>query len=326
MAREDEPLFDLGLRTFAERIKGEGERRGPAVLSFGVRYLDQALGGIFKNDLILIGAKTGHGKTDLATYIAMHNAAQGKRVHYFALEAEDIEIERRVKYRHISKAAYRIVGDRLNYLDWYAKMFESELAEVERMAEHVLMKRYETLWTFYRGRDFTVDDLEKKCLAIQDLTDLIVIDHLHFVDSDDPNENRGFKAIVKRIRDIALSIGRPVLLIAHVRKGDRRFKQIIPATEDFHGTSDIIKIATKAVLMAPALDRRGPNHTLWPTYMHAAKCRPDGTRTRYVGLLHYDICATAYDDYFDLGVLVNDGSEWERLSEEKKPHWAKGMM
>src|SRR5207302_723892 len=81
-----------------ERIE-EGER----LLTFGVEFLDLMLGGIALFDLILIGAKTNRGKTELATIIATMNAARGKRVHYIALEAEDIEIERRTKYKLLAK-------------------------------------------------------------------------------------------------------------------------------------------------------------------------------------------------------------------------------
>ncbi len=50
----------------------------------------------------MLGAKTGIGKTALATITALHNCQQGKRVHYFALEAEEREIERRMKFQIIA--------------------------------------------------------------------------------------------------------------------------------------------------------------------------------------------------------------------------------
>jgi replicative DNA helicase len=57
---------------------------------FGVTYLDAALKGICPNDLILIGATSGAGKTELCAQIARINAKLGKRVNYIALEAEPL--------------------------------------------------------------------------------------------------------------------------------------------------------------------------------------------------------------------------------------------
>ena len=61
--------------------------------------------------------------------------------------------------------------------------------------------------------------------------------------SDDPNENRAVKNIVKRIRDVSLAIGVPVIVVAHLRKKDRIPRPLAPDLDDFHGASDITKIA-----------------------------------------------------------------------------------
>jgi replicative DNA helicase len=90
------------LKRFRDRVTEERLQRtqqGASCLTFGVQFLDEAVGGIYSNDLVLYGAKTGIGKTQLATITAMANAANGKRVHFFALEAEQHEIERRIKYQ-----------------------------------------------------------------------------------------------------------------------------------------------------------------------------------------------------------------------------------
>ena len=67
---------------------------------FGIKYLDAALHGIKPNDLILIGASSGAGKTELCTHIAKTNAKLGKRVRYIALEAEKNEIETTLHQHH----------------------------------------------------------------------------------------------------------------------------------------------------------------------------------------------------------------------------------
>jgi DnaB-like helicase C terminal domain len=321
--------FNFGsseFKSFADRVHGERAARleqAPRILKFGVGFLDLALGGIFANDLVLIGAATGAGKTALASRIGIVNAAKGKRVHYFALEAEKDEIERRMKYclvadmvRKYSLGSYK----RLSYLDWYMGALDYITGPYEAKADKVLAEQFKTLHTFYRSGDFYAEQFEKMMLAIQDQTDLVILDHLHYVDSEDSNENRGYKLIVKKIRDTALSIGKPVVVVAHVRKADRKSTQLVPGIEDFHGTSDIPKIATKAIMLAPAFDQPSDDPCLWPTYLSPAKCRFDGTRTRYVGLTMFDVRNGTYNEDFDLGRI--NGGKFEIVDNSKTPSWA----
>lgn len=331
----DDP-FDFGigsLAKFSERVRGESSQRlamGDRDLTFGVHWLDVALGGIFPNDLVLLGAKTGMGKTALSTLIAMANARAGKRVHYFALEAEENEIERRIKYRALVDAVFaksKMDGYELNYLDWYRGRLEHVTRDVEADVEAELAKAYDSLTTFYRVGDFTADKLKRTFLAIQDETDLIILDHLHYIDTDDSNENRGYKIIVKQIRDAALNIGKPVVVVAHVRKAERRAKLLVPGIEDFHGTSDVPKIATKAIMIAPAPDFAGgdiPAH-VWPTFMSIAKCRPEGSRARFTAVTYYDSRRERYHGNYLLGRLKNWGEEFEPMGnlDPTRPRWAK---
>lgn len=311
--------FDFGFsfRSFAEQIKGEREDRiehGKHILPFGVDFADRALGGIYRRDLILIGAASGHGKTEFVTAVAKHNARKGKRVHYFALEAEPLEIERRIKFQLVADAVFDDVErGRLDkravrgfrYRSWYEGRFDDLCAKYERAAEQIVSDEFRTLFTCYKFRDFTGNDFEKACLAIQDETDLIVLDHLHYLDTNDPNENAGYKAIVKQVRNVQAAAGKPVLLVAHVRKADRFVKRAVPTLDDFHGTSDIPKIATKALMLA-----RGPsdptNPLLRSTLMAPLKNRFDGSVTFYVGAVSFDVQTNRYQSGFKLGTLKTE--------------------
>jgi hypothetical protein len=321
-------------RSFADRCKDERPKRiaiGKRRLDFGVKFLNKALGGIFPNDLILIGARTGKGKTHLATLAAMENARDGKTVHFFALEAEEDEIERRAKFSILSemiRAGCRATGswarmDRMNYLDWYAGDLEDITDPFESQVAEVLATKYKTLHTLYRTTDFYAEHFETLVREVRDTTDLIILDHLHYVDSNEPSENKGYKQIVKKIRDTALSLGKPVIVIAHLRKSDRHSGRIVPDEEDFHGTSDVPKMATKAVLIAPAFDCPSDDPWVWPTYFNVAKCRPDGARTRFVGRVAFDARSGKYLEPFDLGTLSVACDKFELVDNSKMPAWAK---
>lgn len=328
-----EPPRRDGFKSFSERLKGEREQRldiGKRRLSFGVHFLDRALGGIFPNDVVLIGAKTGKGKTQLASIIAQSNALKGKRVHYFALEAEDREIERRAKfsvlYEVVRETCHDLRGgydriDRMSYLDWYAGDLEDITGPLEEHADRLLDKRFSTLHTFYRTTDFYASHFEEIVRSIEHDTDIVVLDHLHYVDSDDENENRGYKQIVKKIRDTAIAFSKPIVVVAHLRKSERRGAPLVPNEEDFHGTSDVPKMATKAIVLAEDKATDTGHPCLWSTFVAPVKCRLEGARARFIGRVNFDIRSGRYVDDFEVGNIVGD--KFELADARKLPRWAR---
>lgn len=295
--------------------------------SFGVAFLNSTLGGIRTDDLVLVGASSGVGKTEYATTLAMANARRRSNVHYFALEAGRFEIENRIKFKLLSMMVWNSydaskIAGRVDYLAWVNGEIEDLTGRFETFANRQLAAEYRTLHTYYKLRDFDIDTLERRIMEISKETDLIVVDHLHYIDSDEPNDNRAYREIVKRLRDVALLIEKPVVCVAHVRKKERRNPRIVPELEDFHGTSDIPKIATKAIMLAPAFDIEGSKAWRWPTYIQAVKCRAAGPRTRFVGVVEYDERINVYAKKFRLGRLTTDGTKWEEIPDESWPGWA----
>ena len=58
------------------------------ILTYPMQFLNDTLGGIMKSELVVIGADSGCGKTELANHIAFHNAERGKNVYLFSLEGD----------------------------------------------------------------------------------------------------------------------------------------------------------------------------------------------------------------------------------------------
>lgn len=295
---------------------------------FGIAYFDDALRGIYPNDLVLIGAKSGAGKTQLATHIAMTNAQAGKKVLYFALEAENQEIARRIKYSRVANAFFKhrdtFPGLRMDYASWYYCKYGNKLDQIEKKVDDELKTTFANIKTFYRthGR-FTIDDFEKYYLAEVNQADITIIDHIHYFDSDEQNENKALKEITMRLRDQALLNSKPLIVIAHLRKRDKRAKMLIPDLEEFHGTSDLGKIATKAIAIAPAYDVAGPSAELFPTYLRVLKSRVNSSIERYTALGYFDISRNEYQDHYKLGVVDDNKGEWNEVESTKVPYWSK---
>lgn len=332
-AEPTDPLafdYNLGFRPSADRSKSERADRlanADKAMPFHIGFLDDCLRALLPHDLILLGAATGVGKTELARLIATANAAKGKRVHYFALEAEPNEIERRIKFSILvdlmAANDFRVRGV-FNYLDWYLGKFEGQLSEIglDAEADAVFASTFgNRLHTMYRGRQFNASHIQKLFLAIQDQTDLIVLDHLHYVDVDDDNENRGLKKTIQLIRDTSLSVGKPVILVAHLRKRDNRIKSIVPSLDDFHGSSDVVKIATRAILLAPAFCERSPQKHIARTFMTCDKDRHGGA-THMIACVDFDRRSRKYASNYTLGRQTKSGDKFEPLNMGEIPFWA----
>lgn len=309
-----------------ERLDDIRENKKYIPLSFGNPYLDDCLGGIFPFDLIIITAKTGSGKTELATHIAYQNALAGKKVHFFALEADHGEIERRIKFKKLSQAYYfERSYDRKNipnYQDWVLSG-QPFLDRYEPEINDELKKELVTLKTFYRDKDFTPETFEGCLHQIGDDTDLIILDHLHFFDFDDiGNENIAMKKTVKQIRAIQQHYNKPIVLVCHVRKNSGRTKNLIPDEEDIHGSSDIAKIATRIIVASPARDVQSSKPSLLPTYFRICKNRLDGARTWFIGVVGFDLTKNQYETNYKVGRLDYENTEVEILEPIKYPHWA----
>jgi replicative DNA helicase len=332
-------VLDAGKRARLEEAERDAQK--DKILSFGVSYLDEAMGGIIPNDIVLIGAKTGVGKTQIAATIAAHNASRGKRVAMFALEAEPNEIERRLKFAVIQRfftIDHPNEGP-LQYRDWRCGLLKEKVRPYNEKANVYVERCYSNLRTIYKGHgEYGVDKLERDIMRLAPTVDLIIVDHLHYIDTEGQDVNREMKETLQVLRDLALFLNKPILLLAHLRKhqGGRKNSPLVPDNEDFHGSSDITKICTKAILLAPCYENfnlfpsgvvpkpfcnpDGTAMRLWATYMRITKCRIDGGVTRYCAIAFFNEATGNYQPEYALGRLTSADTVWD--PERYRPVWA----
>lgn len=299
------------------------------ILSFGLKYLDDAMLGIMPNDLVLLGASSGVGKTAFCCNLAKANIDNGKKVHFFALEAEKYEIERRIKFsifmNELLKQSY---NDRrvwnISYAEWLIGKYWEQTKEIELIVDHEFKKTYQTLFTFYKENVFDVNSLIQNVTQISTETDLIIVDHVHYFDYDSDKESNSIKEIAKAARMLALENGKPIILISHLRKRDKHSNDICPGLEEFHGSSDLYKIATKAITLAPGveiIDSTGGGGR-FETFVRIVKNRIDGGVTRYMGKTIYNLSKGIYEDTYQIGTSSQSSDKgFVALDEIKLPRW-----
>jgi hypothetical protein len=296
-------------------------------LRFGVDYLDDATRGIFPDDLVLIGAPSGVGKTQLCCNIAMANLADQRRVHYIALEASEYEIERRLKFPIVAKHFYSDPHkpkslSHIDFPEWVLGKYTDMLVPYEDVAEAEFDSLCSGLKLYYKQDRFGVRELIESVSYAAEETDLVMIDHVHYFDLDDDNENRAIKDIAKTVRSLAIENKRPIVLVAHLRKRDRGNDELCAGLEEFHGSSDLYKIATKVVTFSPG----GPTKNgSYETFFRVPKNRTDGSSIRFLAKEFFDPKTGGYHrGLYEIGWANQCRSEGFRTVEfDEHPGWSR---
>lgn len=291
------------------------------MLSFGVSFINDSLLGILPDDLVLVGAPSGVGKTQFCVNLALTSISDAKRVHFFALEAGEFEIERRLKFQILAGHFYGDndrprLGRPLIYDEWEVGLYGDQLAKYEDWAEEFCAAAYANLHTFYKEEDFNSAKLIEYVNYIADQTDLIIIDHVHYFDWDDTSDNRALKEIAKTARDLCREHQKPIVLVSHLRKKDRRLDELAAGLDEFHGSSDLTKIATKVISLGSGGPAPGGGYF---TYMRTAKNRHNGSSSRYLAQIVYDEKRGGYAQGYKIG--WPNAEKFEELAPHELPKW-----
>jgi len=297
-------------------------QRGENLLGFGIDYLDDALYGISRSDVILVGAESGAGKTQLVTNIALHNVAQKKQVHYFALEADDMEIEDRICYQLFIE---NLKADKIfswpEYQDFAHGRHKYPVQDLQ--TQNQFKQDFKGLHTLYKEGDYTVDKFTASYAdSVARGAELIIVDHAHYFDWGEKSDYVGLREVVTTARDMALISNVPCILVSHMRKTDQFNACYAPAIEDFHGTSELYKRATKALTMGKG--SYDPTSGLGETFINVVKQRFNGQVTRVTGKLHFNYNKTTYERGYEIGrANQKRGKEFEIFEQDVIPKWCK---
>lgn len=323
-----------GLREsgFIDRIDDDIEARiriGDERLTFGVDFLDDFLMGVWKQDLVLIGAYSGAGKTQLLSNIMLHNVSKGMKAFFFALEADEDEIERRIIYNLAAKYFYADDPSKRPKLHFnYGEFMVGNIAknggihyEMKALAE--FKKNYRGLKVFYKRGKYTIDDFildfEK---ASSKGAQLVGADHAHFFDAKNEEEKDALKRIVSVMRTLNVEHKIPIILISHLRKRDYNNDWYAPPMEEFHGSSELYKHATKCITLGSG-GKEGQSSFV--TFMNIAKFRADGSRARAIGKILFDYKDLEYKRGYELGKPYQKrNQQFETIAPADYPVWAKG--
>lgn len=312
--------FQSATERFARERAGRQAIKGK-LLRFGVSFIDDSLLGIRPDDLVLVGAPSGVGKTQFCVNVALANIANEKRVHFFALEAGEDEIERRLKFQVIAESFYADkdrprIGRPLVFDEWETGAFEGELDAYEERAQEVCAAAFRNLFTFYKSGEFDAHRLSEMVTQVSGETDLVIVDHVHYFDWDNQNDNQAIKEIAKTARGLCVHGNVPMILVAHLRKKDKQNAELVAGLDEFHGSSDLTKIATKVITLSPG--GPAPDGGYF-TYIRTPKNRHSSSSSRFLAQMIFNEKKGCYEQDYKLGWA--NAQKFGEIEHGRAPNW-----
>lgn len=225
--------------------------RNYEVGSFGIAYLDKELQGIAKSDLVLIGARSGAGKSTIANRIFQKNCEDGRKCALFSLENFNDDL-----YSHDVMMEYKNITRNFSITPrmWQMNKFKIDYEALEK-AEAIVEERYKGKYIVNRQFEYTKEKLKQDMVkACENGKELIILDHIDYVDKDNPNaDDLTFMTdLMKTIRALQDKYQVAVVALSHLRKPTTsRESVIIPNENEFIGSSNKAKEATCVILIAP---------------------------------------------------------------------------
>lgn len=277
---------------------------------YGIKYLDDKLVSINKGELVLIGATSGSGKSQLAYIIAKTNATRGVKTALFSLENSQGDILRKEIYNRYRKLCQEW---KMTFRDFNLVMKNQTYdGEILQVAKEQAMESIKGIWLYEKPTEgFTVEDMKREFdRAAKDGCKLLIVDHLDYFDQINGNEKdecKYLREIMKAIRKMIEVYQVPVIAFSQFRKPTDQ-KMIIPTQYEFYGSSDKAKIATTIIVLAKNYDRvSGENES--HTYI---AIRKDRFGMQSVADCVYDLKTNTYRAGYTLGYT----NEWGHFFKE----------
>lgn len=211
----------------------------------GFKCIDRQMGGLQKQRIMIVAARTGVGKTAMTMQMALHAARQNIAVGVCSLEMGDAELGIR-SVSHATKA---------NVSGLYRADDEALLAMTTGMAHHKIAD-----WPVYFNTDqYRLDDIcnQIRVWVKRDKIQLAVVDHIGLVEvpqAQSANERLGM--VTRAMKKLAKSLDIPIILVSQLNRANDKENRP-PRLSDLRDSGSIEQDADIVILMHKLNDKEG---------------------------------------------------------------------
>ena len=285
-------------------------RENRIIGKYGIKYLDNRLKGICLNDLVMLGARSGAGKSTIANMIALANVEN--KVALFSLENfKDDDFVKECFYRYVKR-----VRRPINIIDFMCGNEALDLKILEEIEQEV-EDAYKNVYTVCRKDGYNIKNLEQDVEdAVNKGIQIIILDHIDYLDKINATTNDvvHISEISKTIRKLQNKYRCAFICISHLRKSNNKNPIIIPNMDEFIGSSNKVKESTVVITFAPD-DKNNEeflNNNKKSTFCCVRKSRRSGMDNRAARLYFDKITGRYLEEYEDLKVNYS-GTEVENI-------------
>jgi replicative DNA helicase len=216
-------------------------RNNPGVLrgiSTGNGMLDYITGGLKREELIVLAARPGVGKSALAQEITERAEEQGKNVGWFSLEMS----EEQVLWRGASKRS-GIPGRAIEHGYYWTQGEKIKLREQDYALFEAALEVYRELNIGIHVGGITTEAIARIIRDLQGTEralDMVVIDHIGLL-TDNPSQPQyqRMTAITRAIKDMKLEFKIPILALAQLNRSVEQRDDKRPVLSDLRDSGSI---------------------------------------------------------------------------------------
>lgn len=266
----------------------------------GLPQFDEEIGGFFRGELVILGARPGQGKTSLALQMAAHCAARGRRVYFATLEMGATELAMKQLATESGVSSQRIRAGKID---------ERDRTQLTEASQRVAVKNL-VLHDWPEIRPFDIQRAARRFGA-----EIIFVDYLQIVSPPDVKKKRYEQVgdISRQLKTIARQMDVPVVACAQIGRQAEQRAETRPKLSDLRESGNIENDCDMALLLwRPEDGITGRKNTpydgdKWDAELEVAKNRK-GVRKRF--RLTWDADRTTFACY-GFSPAVVPGSEWK---------------
>jgi replicative DNA helicase len=248
----------------------------------GWKDLDQSTGGLRSQELVIVAARPSVGKTLFAMQLAGHAASEGKRVFFASLEQGRTEL------------VLRMICRRAQIDSYHMRKGHFSTEDVGRTLDAADALKPYLIYFDDTGRQSSSRIISNaRRLHMQHGLDLVVVDYLQIMESEERNAKRyeqvGLNAL--RMRQLGKELNIPVILLSQLSRALELRTNRTPQLSDLKESGDIEQHAdTVLMLHKPEPDDSTRQSDLLEIHIKKQRNGPLGEVTLLHRKRYFDIC------------------------------------
>lgn len=214
-----------------EKFKKINSGEIPPGIPTGLKKIDDALGGLHRGDLVIIGARASVGKSALATTISDYISRSGV-VAFFSLEMSSDQVSNRFISINSRVPLYGIMNGVVKSA--------SDIPKLEASAEELRNRKLE----INDSPSITVSEIQRTCRRIKSERkglDLIVVDYIQLIKprKDDGKTNDQIGEISRSLKILAKELDVPVIALSQLSRNIEQRENNSPRLSDLRDSGSL---------------------------------------------------------------------------------------